>query len=400
MSDEPNWVEFYQDRRRSHADAYLAFAQTHAQRDPVAHDQLETESGNLLRAADRFWKQNDWQSTLALAGALWEQSDFLRTRGLMQRAIPLLEHACEAAGRIPDLSAECVWHEALGFVHYASGTHAPSLSQYRQALDLAQKTDDACLKARVQLGLGRLQTDLGQLDTAAALLTQALQDYRAVRDRNGEIVTLTALGTLCILQGELSGASEYLERGISLARTMEDAQNEASLLYTLGYVATRSQVWQEAAMHFQAAIEAARAIGDHPLEARSMTSLSEVRLVQGDVQGAATLLEQALALQETTDDILTPYVTRFSLAKVYNVLGDIDRSQALLNQAYPRLVEMRHAPQAAMAAAYAAWIMADNYLKRGEADQARNALHDLLELAPPQLDDLRKAAEARLGSIS
>lgn len=401
MSDEPNWLEFYQDRQRTHADTYLTFAQENAQRDPAAHDQLESESSNLLKVADWLWTQGDQQGILTLASALWEQSDFFRTRGLTQRAIPILEHAREAAQQTADLPAEFVWLEALGFArwHFA-GDHAQAQPMYEQALTLAQQINDPHLEARARSGLGQLQLDLGQLDTATELLTQALQGYREAHDQDGEIATLHALGRTCTLQGDLAGATRYLEEGLCLARAAQDPQDEARLLYSLGYACITAQDLENAAGHFQAAVEVARTTGDRSVEARSMTALSELRLAQGDAPGAIALLEGALAIQGTSGDLAAETFTRFSLAKVYNALGEPDKSQAQLYLAYPRLIELEHNPQAVITAVYAVWLMADNHLKRGETDQAQDALHKVLELAPPQLVELRQAAEALLASIS
>jgi tetratricopeptide (TPR) repeat protein len=399
MSDEPDWLVFFQDRERLHAEACLALAQKNARPDPVAHDRLEADIGNLLKAAAWLWEQQDQHGTLMLADALWVESDFLRSRGLIQRAVPLLEHARAAARQTGDLSAEFTWLEALGFVHYATGNHSPALSHYEQALALAEQINEPGQKAQAQLGLGRLQVDLGQLETAESLLKAALDGFRQSHDHMGEITALIALGTLCSLQGNLSGARAYLEKALALAQTRQDPKNEASVHYMLGYVDVAAQDWSMAAGHFEAAVETAAAAGNRSLEARGTTALGEVRLAQGDAQGAASLLETALARQETRDDILAQAFTRYSLAKVYNVLGELDKSLAQLYQAYPYLLEMKHAPIAAAAAGHAAWIMADIYLRRSKGDEARLMLQRVLELAPAHLAELRHEAEALLESL-
>jgi hypothetical protein len=50
-------------------------------------------------------------------------------------------------------------------------------------------------------------------------------------------------------------------------------------------------------------------------------------------------------------------------------------------------------------AAEAAWVRADNYLKKNDIHQAQATLQDVLDLAPTHMVDLRAAAEMLLNSL-
>jgi hypothetical protein len=88
------------------------------------------------------------------------------------------------------------------------------------------------------------------------------------------------------------------------------------------------------------------------------------------------------------------------MARAYNALGEVDNSQAQLHQALPLFLGMKDAPIAAAAAAEMTWIMADNYQKQNQADQARSAIKDVLALAPADMTELRREAEALLEAVS
>src|SRR5262245_15670137 len=106
MNSEPNWLEFFQDREQLHAGYYLHFAQQHARRAPEAYERLELESGNLFKTAAWLAQHSEAEAILKLATALWQQTDFMRTRGFLQRGLPLLEQAHQAAQQLGDLRTE------------------------------------------------------------------------------------------------------------------------------------------------------------------------------------------------------------------------------------------------------------------------------------------------------
>ncbi|MBN1993744.1 MAG: tetratricopeptide repeat protein [Anaerolineae bacterium] len=399
MSNEQNWLEFFADRERLYADYYLAFAQQHARRDSTAYDHLEAESGNLLRTASWLAEQNETGNILKLADVLWQQSGFLRSRGFLQRGLPLLEQAQQAAHALGDVRTEFIWLEALAFVYWDNGNHASALPLYEQALALLQDNDEPLCHAQANLGMGRLQIDMGHLEKANTLLLQALQDYHHIRDQKGELETLIALANLSSLQGNPDKATTYLEQALSLTQARQDLQNEANLQYTLGYVNALAGKWSEAAIHFSAAIKTAHAAGDILLEVRGMTALGEAWLVQGDAQQAVNLLQKALACQETNDDILHKAFTQVYLAKGYNILNQPEQSLVQLRQVYPYLLDLRQAPIMATLAVEAAWIMADNYLKQNNPVLAQAALHDILLLNPDPKAKLYQTTKALLESI-
>lgn len=399
MSSDINWLEFFQDRQRLHADYYLDFAQQHARREAEAYEQLETESGNLLKIAAWLAEQNESEGVLKLASALWEESDFLRTRGFMGRGLSLLEQAHQVARRLGNSQAEFIWLEALAYVHTSKGNLALAQPLYKQALVLAQEINEPKFRALAQLEMGRLLLEMGQLDQAAAWLKQALCEYRHDQDYKGEIETLTALGNLLSLQGDSDGAVGYLEEGLPIVQAQQDRQGEVALRFALGYVGTATRDWPRAIMYYEPVIEMARTIGDRFLEVRGLHNLGEAWLEQGDVQKAVAVLEEAIVRQETLDDVVTKTFTHFYLGKAYQVLNDPENSLAQLRQIYPYLLETRHLPILAALATETVWLMANNYLKQNNINAARKSLYEVLDLTPNPANDFYQAAKTLLKSI-
>lgn len=395
MSQEPNWLEFFEDRERLYSTYFLDFAEQNARRAPEAYEHLEAESGNLLKTAAWLAEQSEAEGILKLAMALWEKSDFLRSRGFMQRGLPLLEQAHQAARQIGDLEAEFTWLEASANVHHENGN--PKLAQqlFEEALELAQSLDNLHFKAKAHLGIGRVLMEKGQLNRGAYWLKQALQDYRDIKDSRGEISILTALGELLSLEGDFSGAKTYLSHGLQLSRMQPTRREEMLVHYSLGYSDALADDWQQAIAHFEHVTDIAKAIGDRFFEIRGLHNIGEAWLALGNVQQAVVILEEALDRQEIIDDVLTKAFTHFYLAKAYHVLNELDKSLIQLRYVYP----LGQVPVLAAEATEAAWIEADIHLKQKSFELARIALFDVLNLAPEHMADIRHKAEILLKTI-
>ena len=395
MGDEPDWLEFFEDRERRYAKFYLDYAQQHAQRDPEAYARLEAEIGNLLKSATWLAYHDEGEGILALATALWQESDFLRSRGYMQRGLPLLERAREAAQVRGDVEAEFRWLEAMAHIYLLNGDLYLSQSLYEQALGLAQSCEQLLLKAAVQFGLGRLQMDLGQLDRAVSLLKEALWNFRELEDNENEIEALTTLANTLSLQGKFDEATEYLEQGLLAVQSQQSRRCEAEIRYALGYNAALAEDWSQALNHFEVATEIGRETGDLFREVRGLHNMGEAWLELGDVSKAVALLEEAVVRQEAIDDIITKAFTHFYLAKAYKARHDLTECLEQLEQVYP----FRQVPISITMAVEAEWLKAEIYLEQGNFDLAQSILANILQLAPEHMGEMRNQAHTLLENL-
>lgn len=93
--------------------------------------------------------------------------------------------------------------------------------------------------------LGRVVEMQDRLDEAAQNYHQALAIDRAAGDRFNESVDLGLLGQVAWLQGHLDEAEQLLQQALVLHRRFSDRRNTATTLLTLGQVAQqRGQRWQ------------------------------------------------------------------------------------------------------------------------------------------------------------
>jgi tetratricopeptide (TPR) repeat protein len=346
MSDEPNWLEFYQDRQRSHADAYLAFAQAHAQRDPAAHDQLEAELSNLMTAAGWLRERADWPGLTRLTDALWDDSDFVPDRRLTHQAIPLLEGGLEAARALGDAATIGARLNALGETLAALGQIERAIALHDEALTLAQQANDL---AAVRAALCALGIAWGDRDVSKALtyLTQA-QDISGVPpDPALEIDLLGAMATAYTQQGQLELATGHLDRALNLAREEEYPYRQADLLYRRGYLRHASGDLAGAHADFQEAANLFRNLSHAFGRGRALQALGGLAIRAGQVEQGIAELEQALQIhRQAGDEGIMPF-TLAALGEGYLHLEQPEPAQAHLEQALDMITALKAIPQVA-----------------------------------------------------
>ena len=99
---------------------------------------------------------------------------------------------------------------------------------------VAQTTDVREVQAFLLLLQGSQHYDTGQLPAALNSWQQALQIYRALKNRQGEGNALGFLGIAYRSLGNYSQAIEYSQQKLAIAREIKDHQNEGVALVNLG----------------------------------------------------------------------------------------------------------------------------------------------------------------------
>jgi tetratricopeptide (TPR) repeat protein len=93
---------------------------------------------------------------------------------------------------------------------------------------IAQTTDAREAEADRLLQQGSQQYQTGQFPAALNSWQQALQIYRALKNRQGEGWALGNLGAAYHSLGNYAKAIEYLQQSLAIAREIKDRQNEGS----------------------------------------------------------------------------------------------------------------------------------------------------------------------------
>jgi predicted ATPase/class 3 adenylate cyclase len=232
-------------------------------------DRLEVEHDNLRAAMERAAADEDAETAIGIAFALWR---FWQMRGHLTEARRRLDAmaATPWSRREPELRARLM--EALGGVCWWQGDIAPMRAPYGEAVEVWREIGDRHELANALYNYsfsfsfqGASRTAIGDIDPSGegeATLAEALALYRELGDEPGEANVLWGLGNLHYFKGEL----------------------EAS------------------AAAFEAALPIHRRVGNQTMVAWSLHMLGSTRLQQGDLATAHSVIADALRLFHASGD--------------------------------------------------------------------------------------------------
>lgn len=214
----------------------------------------------------------------------------------------------------------------LGRVLELVGRWREALESYVQALDLAERAEQAGHVAAAQCALGDLARKQGDYSAAATWLAQARDGYEGQHDRAGVAQTLHYLGTLLARQGDYTGARQAYEESLAIRRALGDQRNTASLLSNLAIVArfendlTAARRLNEESLHIR------EALGDRWAIGVSLNNLGLLALMERNYGEAHSQLQRALAIWREVGD-------RWAAANTLVELGNLARERASYGEA-------------------------------------------------------------------
>lgn len=256
------------------------------------------------------------------------------------------------------------------YINLAEPEHA--LDQFETALKISSGNDD--LEARVLVGMGAAQSEMGQGDKAIQELTRAVELWHGLGERGWEAVSLVRIGEAHARLDQLEEAREKMEEALALSnREPRDDFVRAIVLGNLGHVLDLQGREKEAIARFQEARVLFKAQGDDSSVAKALRGQAEAALDLGDLDTAHAAAKEGVALAE---GLRSPFPTDFLLRRaLYDLYIESSMS---LNAREP---EKNHAAQAFNAA---------------EAARSRSLLDDVKALAvdiPADDPELREKAE-------
>jgi CHAT domain-containing protein/Flp pilus assembly protein TadD len=215
--------------------------------------------------------------------------------------------------------------------------HSP-LPASAQAIDARQVEADRLLQQ------GNQQYRTGQLKAALNSWQQALQIYRALKNRPGEGLALSLLGLAYHSLGNYAKVIEYGQQTLTIAREIKNRPAEGRTLKDLGAAYLFLGNLAKAIEYSQQSLAIAGEIKDRQIEGEALGNLGAAYLFLGNYAQAIEYSQQSLAIAGEIKDRQTERWALGSLGLAYRSLGDsakvIEYSQQLLVIAR----EIKHRP--------------------------------------------------------
>ena len=177
--------------------------------------------------------------------------------------------------------------------------------------------------------------DLGKRQKALDYYRQALPLLRAVGARGSEATTLSNIGAVYSGLGEKQKALDYYRQALPLRRSVGDRRGEATILSSVGGIYSDLGEQQKALDYYNQALPLVRAVGDRGGEATTLSNTGGVYSELGEKQKALEYYNQALPLERAVANRGGEATTLSNIGEVYDELGEKQKALDYYNQALP-----------------------------------------------------------------
>jgi ADP-ribosylglycohydrolase/tetratricopeptide (TPR) repeat protein len=226
--------------------------------------------------------------TLLRAELAFCRGDFAQAEGL----------AATALGQAPG-ALQTGFLFRLAEIELYRGRFVEGREHAQSGLALARAAGDRIEVCRWINLLGEIEYFSGNVDTAAALVSQALTDLQVLPEPERDQTLLAGVLQNDALVSEATKdwptALERQQQALAIRREAEDARGAAQSLHGIGKAYCGLGRFGESEQALDEAAEAADRLGELLLRAKITHALADVRIAQGGLDEAAQLTAQAMA---------------------------------------------------------------------------------------------------------
>ena len=206
------------------------------------------------------------------------------------------------------------WPDALA-------AFSAALDQFRQLYDRAGEMKTLIEIAATQYLLSRPE--------ALATARQAEQLARDLDDQPARARTLRLIGNTLVFQGDRPDAVHALEESATISHAIGHRSGESRSLNDLAIVCRRMGDVERAVTLYQRALPLARATNDRAIETNILNNLGVALKILGEYERARQMYEQSLANARAAHDRAAEVNALGNLVNLYRRLGRYDKSKQL-----------------------------------------------------------------------
>jgi signal transduction histidine kinase/CheY-like chemotaxis protein len=228
-----------------------------------------------------------------------------------------------AQGRGLNLKGSCCWLQ---------GDYEKGLEVLQQAYEIAQKTKERQLEARVLNNFGNIHRDLGDLANALNYFAKALRINEELEDEFSQSVNLTSISNLHYDLNDYDSALEYALKCLPIFERSRDINPLLTLYNTLGNIYFKQDKYGEALRYFEEILNHSEPETVPYVMAES--GLGKVYYKMQDFANALKYLTLALKQSQQLSNAEVQIITNFYIGRWYMDEGDYRQALQYLNVAY------------------------------------------------------------------
>ncbi|MFC1848733.1 serine/threonine-protein kinase PknK [candidate division CSSED10-310 bacterium] len=233
----------------------------------------------------------------------------------------------------PSSDSVTIRNEVCEEVYLVQGRNHEAIASLKLALEEARAMKDKQGEVSCLLNCAHAQWIVGQLDQALASNEEALQLCQSLKLEAGIAKSYGGLAVVHHIQGRFDEASTLYQRAAKLHRKLDNLESQAIALGNLGALRHDQGKTQQALRLQKQALSILRKIGAKRREAITLVNLGLVYQAQGDLKNAQALMEEALLILKDIGDKRTEAISYGNLGNIARENGELAAARKLYEQA-------------------------------------------------------------------
>jgi tetratricopeptide (TPR) repeat protein len=249
------------------------------------------------------------------------------------KALTQFEEALTLAQEIenPEQEARILGLRGLSFKHI--GNYHFALQSFRKSHQLAEKIDQRVLVCDSLTQIGFLQSDLDDNLKAISSLERALGESMQLGDPLRHMRIAGALGNCFYKVESYDKSLEYLKLALETSRKLGDTGAKSAYLIAMGNSLVKAEAPEEANQSFEEALQLAAEIGNRRAEIRALNGLMNANAEMGKTRLAVMYGEQAVHLAGDIQDWGTELSLLYQLSNIHFGQNQYEQALNTLEQA-------------------------------------------------------------------
>lgn len=213
-------------------------------------------------------------------------------------AMQLSREALALAERTNDLAGQQQSWGNIGALHRRSAELEDAAAAMERAIDLAKRLNDPLLVGRAMHTAGVVQSELGNTARALDIMLQAVANKIAGKAPPGDFLTsFSVIGSIYSNQGELDVAMDYYKRAIDVMNGEVNA-TVAGVYSNIGLIQRARRQYDDARKTYAMALPIARRFRSEGIEATIIFNLAQIAWHEEELDKAEDLFRQSLTIRE------------------------------------------------------------------------------------------------------
>ncbi len=244
--------------------------------DMALMDGERTTAHDLYQRASRSGRRLGYDT--AVVSALLNQAQLVLENGDADSAERLLREAVDVAGRTSNVRLQARVAQRLGELKLSTGDAENAIEHLEAALLQAERDDDLAARSAATQGLAAAQRDTGRRTEAIASYQSLIDLELQVGNRRQAGLALTEQASLMLETGRYDEALDTLAQAREMAQGSDDAAMSMMVHGLLGTVLLAKRDYRGALEAFDIAVMEARECEDVESEVRWLLGASEAML--------------------------------------------------------------------------------------------------------------------------